>query len=82
MSPSRPSELVQQGESVYQHRLQPLLEAEHLNRFVAIEPTSGDYCVRDTLSEAVNAVRKLHPDRLAYVKCIGQTAAVYLGARL
>ena len=42
--------------------LAELLEPEHLDEFVAIEPESGDYFLGDTLAR-LSARRQLHPDR-------------------
>ena len=55
------------------------LEAEHLNRFVAIEPISGEYFVADTLSDAIGQSRRKHPDRLVHTFRIGHPAAVHFG---
>jgi hypothetical protein len=55
------------------------LEAEHLNRFVAIEPISGDYFVADTMSEAIGHSRVKFPDRLVHTFRIGHAAAVHFG---
>jgi len=55
------------------------LEAEHLNRFVAIEPTSGEHFVADTLSEAIGESRKMYPDRLVHTFLIGHTAVGHFG---
>lgn len=59
--------------------LKSKLEAEHLNRFVAIEPISGEYFVADTMSEAIGHPRKKYPDRLVHTFRIGHAAAVHFG---
>jgi len=46
---------------------------------VAIEPKSGDHYVGRTLSEAIGAARKAHPDRLAYALRVGQEPAIQIG---
>ena len=51
------------------------LEAEHLNRFVAIEPISGEFFVGDTKSEAIGDSRRTYPDRLIHTFRIGHAAA-------
>ena len=43
------------AEELYATRLKLLLEAEHTNEFVAIEPVSGDFFLGKTLSEAIGA---------------------------
>ena len=42
-------------------RLQPELESQHMNRFVAIEPGSGEYFLGYTFDEAVNPPRRSIP---------------------
>jgi len=55
------------------------LEADHLNRFVAIEPFSGGHFIGDTLSEAICEARRLYPNRLVHTFRIGHAAAVHFG---
>ena len=74
-------EFVQRAEEVYATRLQTILEPEHIDEFVAIEPESGDYFLGTTLGEAARAARKSYPDRLTHAMRIGHRAALYLGMR-
>ena len=73
-------ELVERGEEIYQLRLRTELEKTHMNFFVAIEPTSGDYFLGSTLSEAAAAARAVYPDRRAYVARVGHRTAIQFGA--
>jgi hypothetical protein len=75
-------ELARQAEWIYEHRLKASLEQAHAEAFVAIEPTSGEYFVGATLSEAIGAARRAHPHRVAYAMRIGHRTAVHLGAWL
>lgn len=59
--------------------LKSQLEAAHPNRFVAIEPSSGEYFISDTLSDAIGQSRKKYPDRLVHTFRIGHTATVHFG---
>jgi hypothetical protein len=59
--------------------LKSQLELEHLNRFVAIEPISGEYFVAETMSEAIGHSRERYPDRLVHTFRIGHAAAVHFG---
>lgn len=56
-----------------------MLEPQHLNCFVAIEPESGDYSLADTFDEAVKQARAKHPSRLSHTIRIGHRAALHLG---
>jgi hypothetical protein len=72
-----PSVGMQDAEAIFE-RLRPLLEAEHLHEFLAIEPVSGRYFPGRTLSEAVGASRGEFPDRLAYGFRVGHVAAIQM----
>jgi hypothetical protein len=72
-------EFARKAEEVYYSRLQDLLEPEHLDEFVAIEPESGDYFLGGTLSEAIGAARQSYPDRLAHAMRVGHKTALHIG---
>ena len=80
---SKESEVVvQEAESIYQASLKSLLEPTHTDEFVAIEPASGDHFLGATVSEAIGAARRAHPDRLVHCIRVGHPAAVHFGASL
>ncbi len=64
---------------LYAEQLQTPLEAEHRDRFVAIEPESGDHFLADTLDAAVRAARTRHPTRLTHVIRVGHRAVFHIG---
>ncbi len=72
-------EIAQRAEEIYEQRLKEELEHSNPDEFVAIEPDSGDHFIGPTLSEAIQAARKAHPDRLSYALRIGHRNAVHLG---
>jgi hypothetical protein len=49
--------VIDRAKRIYADQLQAALESQHRNRFVAIEPESGDYFLGDTFDEAVKAAR-------------------------
>ena len=67
---------------IYNERLREHLEKTNLHDFVAIEPISGEYFLGQTLSSAIGASRKKHPDRLAHALRIGHEAALHFGLHL
>ena len=71
--------VVDRANRIYAARLRAVLEPQYLNRFVAIEPESGEYFLGDTFDEAVEAARVKHPSRLTHTICIGHPAALHLG---
>ena len=73
------ADVVRRAKQLYADRLRTQLEVEHMNEFVAIEPDSGEYFFGTTLSEAIQASRAAHPDRLAFAMRVGHDAAVNIG---
>jgi hypothetical protein len=71
--------VIERAKGIYAERLQAALESQHRDRFVAIEPESGEYFLGDTFDEAVNSARARYPSRLSYTIRIGHRAAFYLG---
>jgi hypothetical protein len=71
--------VIERAKRIYAERLRAVLEPDQLNRFVAIEPDSGEYFLGDTLDEAVKAARAKHPARLSHTIRIGHRAAFHMG---
>jgi hypothetical protein len=71
--------VIDQAQRLYTERLQSLLEPTNNNRFVAIEPESGDYFLGDTFDDAVRLARAKYPLRLSHTIRIGNRAAFQLG---
>ena len=76
------AEFVSRAEDVYAKRLRAILEPDHVDEFVAIEPESGDYFLGKTLGEAMGAARRSHPDRLAHAMRVGHKAALHFGIHI
>jgi hypothetical protein len=74
-------EFVNRAEEVYA-RFRDELEREHLHKFVAIEPESGEYFLGTTLSEAMGAAHQAHPGRLAHAMRVGHKAAIHFGMHI
>lgn len=66
----------------YATRLQSVLEPEHVDEFVAIDPQSGGYFLGATLNAATQAARKAFPDRWTHAMRIGHRAALHFGMHL
>ena len=71
--------VIERAKQIYAEQLRAVLEPEHLNRFVAIEPASGEYFLGDTFDEAVKAARAKYPSRLSHTIRIGHPAAFHMG---
>jgi len=79
MTDAEMNDLVDRCEAIYASRLQMVLEPQHTDAFVAIEPESGDYFLGTTLGEATRAARKIYPHRLTHAMRVGHRTALQLG---
>lgn len=79
MVSKRTEEVVRRATQLYEEKLRESLEKTNLHDFVAIEPDSGEYFFRKSLSEAIQASRAAHPDKLAFAMRVGHSAAVQIG---
>jgi hypothetical protein len=80
MASAQSIELARRATAIYEQRLRNALEASNPNAFVAIEPDSGDYFLGQTLSEAIQAARAAHRDKLSFTLRVGHSVTVDLGA--
>lgn len=71
--------IIERAKRIYSDRLQSDLERDHLNRFVSVEPESGDFFLGDTLDEAVQSAVKKYPSRRSFTIRIGHRAALHIG---
>jgi hypothetical protein len=71
--------VIERAKRLHSEQLQTLLEAQDLNRYVAIEPESGEYFLGDTIDEAVKSARAKYPSRLSHTIWIGHRAALHIG---
>mgnify|MGYP001046048122 CR=1 FL=1 len=71
--------VIDRAKQIYVNHLQVDLESEHMDRFVAIEPQSGEYYLGDTFDEAVKSARTKYPTRLSHAIRIGHRAAFHIG---
>jgi hypothetical protein len=71
--------IIDRAKRIYAEQLRADLETGHLNRFVAIEPESGEYFLGDTFDEAVKSAGTKYPSRLSHTIRIGHRAAFHLG---
>lgn len=79
MPTNETAEVTRRAKQLYEETLRAELEVTNKDDFVAIEPDSGDYFFGKTLSEAIQAARREHPNRLAFAMRVGHDAAVQIG---
>jgi len=71
--------VIDRAKQIYASRLQSDLESQHMDRFVAIEPESGEYFLGETFDEAVKSARTKYPTRVSHTIRIGHRAAFHIG---
>jgi hypothetical protein len=71
--------VIDRAKRLYADHLQTELESQHADRFVAIEPESGEYFLGDTFDEAVKSARAKYPSRLSHTIKVGYRAAFHIG---
>lgn len=72
-------DVARRAQHLYEQTLRHDLETNHRHSYVAIEPESGEYFLGPTLSNAVQAARIAHPDRISFAIWIGHPTTVSLG---
>ncbi len=68
------------AKAIYAERLQSELESKYRDKYVAIEPSSGDHFIADSFGQAVAEARSAHPNQISFVIRIGHRAAIHMGA--
>jgi hypothetical protein len=79
MISSKTRQIAERAKAIYSRTLQAILESDHPDRYVAIEPESGEHFLADSFGDAVSAARAAHPDRISFVIHVGHQAAIHLG---
>ena len=72
--------IAEKAKEVYETELKARLEAEHRDRYVAIEPVSKEFFLADSFVDAALAAKQAHPNRKSFVIRIGHDAAFHIGA--
>ncbi len=71
--------VILRAKQIYADQLKVDLEATQANRFVAIEPESGEHFLGDTFDQAVRSAREKFPTRLSHTIRIGHETAFHIG---
>lgn len=74
--------VAREARRIYESQLRDQLERQHSGKYVAIEPSSGQYFLGETFDEAVNRALDAFPARLTFTLRIGHSAALHLGVLL
>ena len=75
-------DVTRRGLEIYEGRLKPLLEPDHLGEVVAIHVDSGDHTAAASSPEAMRAMRRIHPVGLLFLYTIGPAEDYGLARRM
>jgi len=75
-------EQMRRADALYQDKLKAILEPQHNNEFIAIEPNSGEYAVASSTGNAMRAMHSRFPTQPLLLKKIGPEPEYDLAARI
>jgi len=75
-------EQMRRADALYQDKLKAILEPQHNNEFIAIEPNSGEYAVASSTGNAMRAMYLRFPTQPLLLKKIGPEPEYDLAARI
>ena len=73
-----PNSITKRAKVIYELKREQF-EKDHLGRFVAIEPDSGDLFLADSFDDAVAQAVARHPNKVSHTIQIGKEAAFHIG---
>jgi len=75
-------EVVERGEAIYEREIRPLVEPEHVGKFLVVDIETGAYEIdADELAASVRAFEK-NPSGARYLVRVGYTAAHQIGGSI
>jgi hypothetical protein len=74
-------EIARRGQELYESQIRAKIEAENLNRIVAIDIETGAFEVADNVLTATNTLFTQYPDAQPWVIRIGHRAVYHFGSR-
>lgn len=74
-TPTNVQDLIKRGGEIYE-TLKENLESEHSGKYVVIEVDSGKHFLGETRDEAISNARKEFPEKIMFIRRVGQTEKV------
>ncbi len=74
-----PEEIAQRGTEFYETKIRPLVEADNVDRYLAIDVETGDYAVADQRHDAAMVLKGKNPAAQLWGLRIGHIAAASFG---
>jgi hypothetical protein len=76
VTPTTQKNVCQRARAVYEDRLRPLVESEHMHQYIAIEPDTGEYAIGQDLGGAIDKLKERRPNAVTCLLRIGHKAAI------
>lgn len=73
-------ETVARGEAIYEREIRSKVEPEHLDRYLVVDITTGDYSISDNQLAAFDHAERKNPNGWFYVKRVGRGAVHRIGS--
>lgn len=77
-TPTNIDNVGERGQTVYDANIRHVVEPAHHGKFIAVEPDSGDYVIRDRIVDAMLDMKAKRPDAYSHIIRIGHKAAIIL----
>lgn len=76
VTPTTDKNVCQRARAVYEDRIRPLVEKEHMHEYIAIEPDTGEYAIDKDLGAASDKLKERRPYSMTCILRIGHKAAI------
>lgn len=77
-TPTNIDNVGERGQAVYDASIRHVVEPAHHGKFIAVEPDSGDYVIRDRIVDAMLDMKAKRPNTYSHIIRIGHKAAIIL----
>jgi hypothetical protein len=77
-----PDEIAERGTSLYETGIRQVVEADNINRFLAIDVATGEYAIADDRYEAAMTVRAKCPEAQIWGVRIGHKVSASYGVMI
>ena len=74
-------QLMETAKTIYEEKLKPILEPQHIGKVIAVEPESGDYVLGASLTEVDAACRARFGSRPVRIFSVGGGGVKLFGNR-
>ena len=77
-TPTNIDNVGERGQAVYDANIRHVVEPAHHGKFIAVEPDSGDYVIRDRIVDAMLDMRAKRPHAYSHIIRVGHEVSIVL----